>query len=162
MSIKVNVINKSKNPLPEYATLGSAGLDLRADLTSINEEFFNNVAFDEKRNTLLIFPKGRCLIPTGLYVELPEGYELQIRPRSGLALREGVTVLNTPGCVDCDYRGEIGVILTNTGEDVFEVKTGDKICQAILATVEKIHWTEVDKLGDTDRGEGGFGHSGKA
>lgn len=158
--MQVKIINKSVNPLPKYETINSAGLDIRADLTYINSDYFNGVAIDEERDTLLIFPKGRCLIPTGLYMEIPKGYEAQIRPRSGLALREGITVLNSPGTIDADFRGEIGIILKNSGTDVVEIQTGDRICQMVIAKVEQIEWVEVNSLEKTDRGEGSFGHTG--
>ena len=158
--MKVKVVNKSQNQLPEYATIGSAGLDLRADLSRIKEKFFDGVAIDEERDVLLIFSGGRCLIPTGLFMQLPEGYEAQIRPRSGLALKQGVTITNSPGTIDSDYTGEVGVVLQNTSNDVFEVKTGDRICQMVINKVEQLEWEQVDSLEDTDRGEGGFGHTG--
>lgn len=159
--MKVKVINKSQNPLPKYATKKSACLDLYADLKGINQDFFQYAAIDEERDVLLIFSGGKALIPTNLYMQVPEGFELQVRPRSGLALKNTVTVLNTPGCVDEDYRGNVGVILINHSDDVFEVKTGDRIAQAGLQRYEQIEWEEVESLDETERGEGGFGHSGK-
>jgi len=143
--MKVKIINKSKHPLPEYATEYSAGLDLRADLA---EE-------------IVLKPMMRILIPTGLYIELPQGYEAQIRPRSGLAIKYGVTVLNTPGTIDADYRGEIRVILINLSGEDFVIKDGERICQMVIASHAHIEWDEVDIINDTTRGAGGFGHTGK-
>lgn len=128
--------------LPKYETTNSAGLDLRST------------------KTIILKPHGRALVPTGLFIALPEGYEAQVRPRSGLALKKGITVLNTPGTVDADYRGEIGVILFNTTDEDFEIKAGDRIAQLVLNKVEQIHWIEVDELDETERGKGGFGHTG--
>lgn len=143
--MEVKIVNKSGNPCPTYATAGSAGVDLRASLT---DDYY-------------IHPGERMLIPTGLYIQLPEGYEAQIRPRSGLALKNGITVLNTPGTVDMDYRGEIGVILINNGEDVFHIKNGDRIAQMVIAKCEQVEFKEVENLDETERGSGGFGHTGK-
>ena len=158
--MKVNVINKGANKLPEYAKQGDSGMDLRADFSNgLNEDFMFGAAFDAERECLLVFSGGRCLIPTGLYTSFPPGYEIQVRPRSGLALKQGVTVLNTPGTVDSCYRNEIGVILTNLGDEVFEIYQGDRIAQAVLAKVSLIEWNEVDEVDNTDR-KGGFGHSG--
>lgn len=142
--MKIKVINSSLNHLPEYETSGSSGLDLRA----ANIE------------PIIIKAHGRELIPTGLKVAIPEGYECQIRPRSGLALKQGITVLNTPGTIDASYRGEIGVILMNTTDDRFEVHHGDRIAQAVFTKVEQVEWEEVQELDSTERGEGGFGHTG--
>ncbi len=140
----VKIQNNSGFPLPDYATALSAGFDLRASI-----------------DTPVTLGAGeRRLIPTGLRISLPEGYELQIRPRSGLALRSGVTVLNSPGTIDADYRGEIGVILINHSSDAFVINPGDRICQAVLARYEKVEWECVATLDATERGEGGFGHSG--
>lgn len=143
--MKVSIVNKSKHPLPEYKTSMSAGMDLRAN---INE-------------TVILQPLERKLIPTGLYIELPEGYEAQIRPRSGLALNEGIGVLNSPGTIDADYRGEIGIILVNLSNSVVSIKDGDRICQMVINKVEQAEWIEVNELTDTERGSGGFGHTGK-
>ncbi len=143
--IKVKIVNKSKNPLPEYATMFSAGMDLRANL---NED-------------ILLKPLERKLIPTGLFIELPPSFEAQIRPRSGLALKKGITVLNTPGTIDADYRGEIGVILINLSNEDFVIEHGERICQMIIAKHESINWEQVEVLSETDRGAGGFGHTGK-
>lgn len=159
--MKVQVVNKSVNPLPIYGTSKSACLDLYADLNGINQDFFHYADIDPVTGNLLIFSGGKALIPTNLFMKLPEGFELQVRPRSGLALKNMVTVLNTPGCVDEDYRGNVGVILINLSDDVFEVKTGDRIAQAGLQRYEQIEWEEVDSLDSTDRGKGGFGHTGK-
>lgn len=141
----VKIINKSDNPLPAYETSGSAGMDLRANL----------------EEPVILKPMERKLIPTGLFIELPEGFEAQIRPRSGLAAKHGVTVLNTPGTVDADYRGEIKVILVNLSNEPFEIKRGDRIAQMVIARHERVEWEKVEILSDTERGEGGFGHTGK-
>ena len=141
----VKIINKSTNPLPDYSTELSAGMDLRAFLS---EEIILN-------------PFQRILVPTGLFIELPEGYEAQIRPRSGLALKHGITVLNTPGTIDADYRGEIGVILINLSQDIFVIKNGERICQMIISKHENVSWNDVEILEETARGAGGFGHTGK-
>lgn len=148
--MRVQIVNKSSNPLPTYSTKYSAGMDLRANLK------------DEEGNdkVISIVPGERVLIPTGLYIQLPYGYEAQIRPRSGLALKYGITVLNTPGTIDADYRGEIGVCLINHGNDTFDVHHGDRIAQIVFAQVEQVLLTEVFKLKDTKRGDGGFGHTG--
>lgn len=142
--MKVKVINKSNFPLPEYKTKGAAGVDLKAN---IEEE-------------IVLKPLERKLIPTGLYVEIPEGYEGQVRPRSGLAIKHGVTVLNAPGTIDSDYRGEICVILINLGNEDFVINPGDRIAQFVLNKYECIDFELIDKLSDTERGKGGFGHTG--
>jgi len=141
----IKIVNKSNNPLPKYETLLSAGMDLRA--------------FIDK--DIILKPLERKLIPTGLYIELPEGYEAQIRPRSGLAFKHGLTVLNTPGTIDADYRGEIKVILVNLSNKNFTIKSGERICQMIISKHETVNLVEVDVLSDTERGAGGFGHTGK-
>ena len=143
--MKVQIINKSKHPLPAYATRLSAGMDIRANLSS----------------PLTLAPLQRCLVPTGLYVSLPEGFEMQIRPRSGLALKKGITVLNSPGTVDADYRGEICVILVNLSSEPFVVDDGERIAQMVVARHEQVEWHEVEVLDETERGAGGFGHTGK-
>ena len=143
-NMKVQIINKSKHELPGYATSCSAGMDLRANL---NEP-------------IVLKPLQRCLIPTGLYIALPEGYEAQIRPRSGLALKKGITLLNTPGTIDADYRGEIGVILVNLSTEDFTVEDGERIAQMVIARYEQAEWQEVEVLDETERGAGGFGHTG--
>lgn len=143
--MKVLVINKSNNELPAYETIGSAGLDIRA--------------FIEESITLK--PFERKLIKTGLFLEIPVGYEAQVRPRSGFALKNGVTVLNTPGTIDADYRGEVGVILINLSQEKVEIHSGDRIAQLVFAKVEQAEWTEVETLSETERGEGGFGSTGK-
>jgi dUTP pyrophosphatase len=140
----IKIINKSSNPLPKYSTEFSAGMDLCANLT---EE-------------LTIKPLQRVLVPTGLYMELPEGYEAQIRPRSGLAIKSGITVLNTPGTIDCDYRGEIKVILVNLSDQDFVVHHGDRICQMVIAKYEQAQFQVVEQLSDSVRSDGGFGHTG--
>lgn len=143
--MKVRIINKSRHPLPAYATEHSAGMDLRADLTE----------------PVLLKPMQRCLIPTGLFIALPPGYEAQVRPRSGLAVKKGITVLNSPGTIDADYRGEIRVILVNLSSDDFVIEDGERIAQMIIARYEKSVWDEVESLDETERGAGGFGHTGK-
>lgn len=143
--MKVRIINKSGHQMPEYATAMSAGMDLRANLPDGDVE---------------LRPLERRLIPTGLHIALPDGYEAQIRPRSGLAAKYGVTVLNTPGTIDADYRGEIKVILVNLSNETFVVKNGERICQMVVAKYEKVEWEETDNLDDTERGDGGFGHTG--
>jgi len=160
--MKINVINKGSNKLPKYAKQGDSGMDLLANFSSgLNENLMWGAALDTDRNTLLVFSGGRVLIPTGLYTSFPPGYEIQVRPRSGLALKQGITVLNTPGTVDSCYRGEIGVVLMNLSDDVFEIQHGDKIAQAVLAKVSLIEWNEVEELDNSDRGEGGFGSTNK-
>lgn len=143
--MKVQIVNKSKHELPKYATSLSAGMDLRAN---INEP-------------ITLQPGERRLIPTGIHIGLPEGYEAQIRPRSGLALKYGITVHNSPGTVDADFIGDVGVILINQGQEPFTVYDGDRIAQMVIAKFEKAEWVEVESLQETERGEGGFGHTGK-
>ena len=143
--MKVKIINESHHPLPAYATPQSAGLDLRANL-------------DEP---VTLMPLQRALIPTGLRIALPTGMEAQIRPRSGLALKHGITVLNSPGTIDADYRGLIGVILVNLSQEPFVIQDGERIAQMVIARHEQAEWVETDTLDETERGEGGFGHSGK-
>lgn len=145
MNMKVKVINRSHHPLPEYATTASAGLDLRANLDS----------------PVTLQPLERRLIPTGLYIALPEGCEAQIRPRSGLALKHGISLLNTPGTIDADYRGEIGVILVNISNEPFEVRDGERIAQMVIARYEQVEWEPAESLDATERGAGGFGHTGR-
>ena len=143
----IKIINKSNNQLPSYATKGSAGMDLRANIP--------------EGDIWYIEPGRHALIPTGLYIQLPEGYEAQVRPRSGLALRYGVTVLNSPGTIDSDYTGEICIILVNHGINTFAVQNGDRIAQMVIAKCEQLDLVEVETLDETERGEGGFGHTGK-
>lgn len=143
--MKVSVVNSSNNKLPEYQTSNSAGMDV--------------IAFLSK--TIIIEPGKRVLVPTGLFIEIPIGYEVQIRPRSGLAFKYGITVLNSPGTIDSDYRGEIKVLLINHGETAFEVNSGDRIAQMVLSKHEEISWELVDELNITDRGSGGYGSTGK-
>ena len=145
MKIEVKIINKSNNHLPEYETVNSSGLDLRANI----------------EESIILKPLERTLVPTGLFVSIPTGYEAQVRPRSGLAFKHGLTVLNTPGTIDADYRGEIKVILVNLSNEEFEIKKAERVCQLVFAKVEQINWKIVTKLDETDRGEGGFGHTGK-
>lgn len=142
--MEVKIINKSKHQLPQYATPLSAGMDLRANI-------------DEP---ITIGSLERAMVPTGIYIALPEEYEAQIRPRSGLAAKKGVTVLNTPGTIDADYRGEIKVILVNLSSEPFVIEDGERICQMVVAKHERVDWTEVDTLDETERGAGGFGHTG--
>lgn len=143
--MKIKIVNQSKHSLPEYATNLSAGLDLRA---SLNEP-------------LILKPLERRLIPTGLFIELPEGYEAQIRPRSGLAIKHGISLVNAPGTIDADYRGEIAVILINLSNEDFVINDGERICQMVINKYEQAEWIEVDELSKTERGSGGFGHTGK-
>ena len=142
--MNVQIINKSHHPLPAYATPLSAGMDLRANL-------------DEP---IVMRPLQRCLVPTGLYIALPAGFEAQVRPRSGLAIKRGISVLNAPGTIDADYRGEICVILINLSGDDFVIEDGERIAQMIIARHEQVAWEEVDVLSETERGAGGFGHTG--
>lgn len=159
--INVNVINESVNELPTYAHPTDAGIDLRADFRDPTNITAHNCDWDSERETFVMFSGGRAAIPTGLKMAIPEGYELQVRPRSGLAIKQGLTVANTPGTIDSCYRGEIMVILMNLGDEPFEIKQGDKIAQAVLNKYEHINWNLVDKLEETDRGENGFGSTGK-
>lgn len=159
--IKVQVINKSSNKLPAYETPGSAGCDALAELSTVNEKFLFNATVNDEKTSLIINPGGRALIPTENYMSIPEGYEVQVRPRSGLALKHGITVANTPGTVDSDYRNSVGIILLNLGHEPFRVNQGDRIGQYVLNKVEQIEWVEVDSLDETQRGLGGFGHTGK-
>ncbi|MBM6959262.1 dUTP diphosphatase [Bacteroides caecigallinarum] len=143
--MKIKIINKSKHPLPQYATPLSAGLDLRANIDT----------------PITLQPLQRCLVPTGLYIALPEGYEAQVRPRSGLAIKKGITVLNSPGTIDADYRGEICIILVNLSNEPFVIEDGERVAQMVIARHEQAEWEETDTLDETERGAGGFGHSGK-
>ena len=143
--MEVKVINKSKNALPHYETPLSAGMDVRADLSE----------------AVTLAPLGRALIPTGVYVELPAGYEMQVRPRSGLAAKHGLTVLNSPGTIDADYRGEVKVILANLSDTPFTIEPGERIAQLVVARHERVEWVESEVLSDTERGAGGFGSTGK-
>ncbi len=143
--MNIPVINQSRHALPKYETIASAGLDLRANI----------------EEAVQIEPLQRALIPTGLFIELPIGYEAQIRPRSGLAFKHGITVLNSPGTIDADYRGEIKILLINLSNESFIVNDGERIAQMIIAKHEQIDWQVVEKLSDTDRGAGGYGHTGK-
>lgn len=143
--MKVKIVNHSKHNLPSYSTLLSAGMDLRANLEA----------------DVVLAPGERRLIPTGLFISLPAGFEAQMRPRSGLALKSGISLVNTPGTIDADYRGEIGIILINLSKEDFVVKDGERICQMVISKHETITWEEVDTLDETHRGKGGFGHTGK-
>lgn len=145
-TLQVKIVNTSKHPLPEYATLASAGMDLRANL----------------EQAITLAPLERRLIPTGLSIELPVGYEAQVRPRSGLALKQGITVLNSPGTIDADYRGEVGVILINLSDKPFEIKDGERIAQLVVARHERVDWVIAEELKQSPRGAGGFGHTGQA
>jgi dUTP pyrophosphatase len=142
--MKIRIVNHSKHPLPAYETRASAGMDLRAELDA----------------DLVLKPLERTLVPTGLYIEIPEGYEAQIRPRSGLAIKRGLTLLNTPGTIDADYRGEIKVILINLSNEVAVIGDGERIAQMVIAAHEQADWVEVEELVATERGAGGFGHTG--
>lgn len=143
--MQINIVNKSKHDLPHYGTSAAAGVDLRANI----------------EEPILLKPLQRALIKTGLFIELPIGYEAQVRPRSGLAYKNGITVLNTPGTIDADYRGEIGVILVNLSDQEFLVQDGERIAQMVIAKHEQAEWIQVEELSDTIRGEGGFGSTGK-
>lgn len=142
--MRVKVINRSKHALPAYETTASAGMDVRANL-------------DE---TIVLEPLGRTLVKTGLFLEIPEGYECQVRPRSGLALKKGITVLNTPGTIDADYRGEVGVILVNLSNEAFRIEDGERVAQLVFAKFEQAQWESADVLSETERGAGGFGSTG--
>lgn len=143
--MKVRIVNRSRNALPLYQTPLSAGMDVRADL----------------EQSVTLAPLGRAMIPTGLYVELPEGYEMQVRPRSGLASKHGITVLNSPGTIDADYRGEIRIILVNLSSEAFTIEPGERIAQLVVARHEQVEWEPVEELGTTERGAGGFGSTGR-
>ena len=143
--LEIKVINQSAHPLPEYATAGSSGMDIRANIES----------------PMALRPLERVLVPTGLFIELPQGYEAQIRPRSGLAIKQGITCLNTPGTIDADYRGEIKVILINLSPDEQVIQPGDRIAQMVIQTIEQIDWKPVSQLADSTRAAGGFGSTGK-
>ena len=143
--MKVQIVNRSPYPCPSYATAQSAGMDLKANL----------------KEPVVLQPLQRMLLPTGLYIALPEGYEAQVRPRSGLAIKHGITVLNTPGTVDADYRGEVCVILVNLSQEPFEIVPGERIAQMVIARHEQVEWEEVEILNETLRGAGGFGSTGK-
>lgn len=143
--MKVKIVNKSKHPLPQYATVASAGFDVRANIDA----------------PMILKSMERALVPTGLFMELPEGSEAQVRPRSGLALKHGITVLNSPGTIDADYRGELKVLLINLSKEDFAINDGERIAQVIVAKHERVQWEEVDQLMETERGAGGFGHTGK-
>lgn len=145
MAVQVKIVNNSNNPLPQYATEGSAGMDLRADLNA----------------PISLQPMERTLVPTGLYIELPSGYEAQVRPRSGLAMKQGITCLNSPGTIDSDYRGEIKVLLINLSAETQVINPGDRIAQLVLQKVETAEWMQVTVLTETVRNEGGFGSTGK-
>ncbi|WP_290427116.1 dUTP diphosphatase [Coprobacter tertius] len=144
MEIKVKIVNRSKHALPAYGTANAAGMDIRANLD----------------DAVVLKPMQRILIPTGLFIELPEGYEAQIRPRSGLALKKGIAVLNSPGTIDADYRGEIGIILMNLSDEDFVINDGERICQMVVKEYVKVEWEQVPTLEQSERGTGGFGHTG--
>nr|WP_314772585.1 dUTP diphosphatase [uncultured Porphyromonas sp.] len=143
--LEVKIVNRSRHALPAYATAGAAGMDLRAQLEA----------------PITLAPLGRVLVPTGLFIELPQGYEAQVRPRSGLAIKHGLTVLNSPGTIDADYRGEIKVALVNLSSEPFEIQDGERIAQLVVARYEEVTWQPVEELGETERGAGGFGHTGR-
>ena len=142
--MKVKVVNKSKNDLPNYSTIASAGMDLRANIDA----------------PILLKPLSRTIVRTGIFMELPIGYEAQVRPRSGLAFKKGITVLNSPGTIDADYRGEVGVILVNLSDEEFIIEDGERIAQMVLSKHEQVNWFEVETLEETERGSGGFGSTG--
>lgn len=143
--MKIKIVNKSRHPLPEYATVSAAGMDLRANL----------------EEAVVLKPLERTLVPTGIYIQLPDGYEAQIRPRSGLAIKHGIGIVNTPGTIDADYRGEIRVILVNLSNEDFTIQDGERICQMVIAEHARVEWEPVDSLDETERGAGGFGHTGR-
>lgn len=143
--MKIKIVNKSQHPLPEYATALAAGMDLRANL----------------EQPIVLKPLERILVPTGIYVQLPEGYEAQIRPRSGLAIKHGIGIVNSPGTIDADYRGEIRVILVNLSNEDFAIQDGERVCQMVIARHARVEWENVESLDETQRGAGGFGHTGK-
>ncbi len=143
--MEIKIVNRSRHSLPDYATIHSAGMDLRANL----------------ENPVVLKPLERSLIPTGIYIQLPNGYEAQIRPRSGLAIKHGISIVNAPGTIDADYRGEIKVILANLSNEDFTINDGERICQMIVAKHERVEWVEVDELDETERCDGGFGNTGK-
>ncbi|SDZ79143.1 dUTP pyrophosphatase [Psychroflexus halocasei] len=143
--MQIKILNKSSNPIPSYETKFSAGVDLRANITE----------------DILLKSFERCLVKTGIFLEIPEGYEAQVRPRSGLALKKGISLVNSPGTIDADYRGEIGVILINMSQEDFKISHGDRIAQLVFAKCEQADWIEVEELNKTERGEGGFGSTGK-
>ena len=143
--MKVQIVNQSTHPLPAYATSGSSGMDIRAFIP----------------HPVTLAPMERGLFPTGLFLEIPEGFEAQVRPRSGLAIKQGITCLNTPGTIDADYRGEIKVILINLSNETQKIENGDRIAQLVFQKIEKIEWLDTDQLGETVRSDGGFGHTGK-
>ncbi len=144
-ALTIKIINQSDNPLPAYATLGASGMDIRSFLQS----------------PLILQPLERSLIPTGLFVEIPQGYEIQVRPRSGMAVKQGITCLNTPGTIDSDYRGEIKVILINLSNEPQSIQPGDRIAQIVIQRVEQVQWEATEKISVTSRNEGGFGHTGR-
>ncbi|WP_298651370.1 dUTP diphosphatase [uncultured Proteiniphilum sp.] len=143
--MKIKIVNKSRHPLPEYATVSAAGMDLRANL----------------EEPVVLKPLERTLVPTGIYIQLPEGYEAQIRPRSGLAIKHGIGIVNAPGTIDADYRGEIRVILVNLSNENFTIQDGERICQMVIAGHARVEWEAVGSLDETERGAGGFGHTGR-
>jgi dUTP pyrophosphatase len=143
--MKIKIVNSSRHPLPEYATAYAAGMDLRANV----------------EQPVVLKPLERSLVPTGIYIQLPEGYEAQIRPRSGLAIKHGISIVNAPGTIDADYRGEIRVILVNLSNERFTINDGERICQMVIAQHAHVQWERVDALDETERGDGGFGHTGK-
>ena len=143
--MKVKIVNQSKHTLPNYATAMSAGMDLRANVET----------------PIVLKPLQRALVPTGVYIQLPEGYEAQIRPRSGLAIKHGISLVNAPGTIDADYRGEIGVIMINLSDEEFVINDGERICQMVVTRYSRVEWEQVESLDESDRGDGGFGHTGR-
>jgi len=160
--MKIKIVNNSGWPLPKYETNGSVGMDIRAHIQNliVSEDDCSIVYSNDDKTPVVLLPMERKMIPTGLFIELPEGYEAQIRPRSGLAIKHGVTVINTPGTIDSDYRGEICVLLINLSVTPFSVFNGDRIAQMVIKKCEKAEWDEVDILSDTERGSGGFNSTG--
>jgi dUTP pyrophosphatase len=161
----IKLVTNTTNGVPVYATPGSAGCDLQAELSLVNTKFlFNATPIYNLENTIatvVLHPGGRALIPTGLHMSLPSGYEAHVRPRSGLALKHGITVLNTPGTIDADYTGDIGIILINHSTEDFQINQGDRIAQLVVTPYQQAYFLPVDKLTETERGDGGFGHTGK-
>ena len=164
MKMQVQVIKNTLNQLPRYETPESAGCDLRAELNLVNEKLLFNAktvrTLENVVTELIIYPGGRALIPTGIKMALPVGFEAQVRPRSGLALKYGITVLNTPGTIDSDYRGDVGVVLINHGTEPFVVNQGDRIAQLVITQITQVQFVPVDELQETNRGTGGFGSTG--
>lgn len=171
--MKVSIVNKSQFDLPSYATAGSAGMDLRADLTRKPEikgmvSFINSdrTQLDENNNPksgvakIILFPQSSAIIKTGIFIQLPDGYEARIQPRSGLSFKKGLSIMNSPGCIDSDFTGDIGIIVANLTDKVIEIEHGERVAQMVVSKYEKVSWETVEELNKTERGTGGFGHSG--